>query len=108
MACGISKENGNSAPSTHFYKESMQKLLFTLTIVWCALTINLAISNYLYIEDAEFQADRRAFLVYSRTLSGCMVGAYYGNSNYDFTPMYIRCLNLAQGEKAAYISDRKK
>lgn len=79
------------------------KLLFTLIIIWLAVTLQLAISTHLYQEDAEAELDRRAFLVYSRTLSGCMIGAYYSNYKFNFTSIYTQCRNLAYREKAAYI-----
>jgi hypothetical protein len=84
----------------------MQKILFSLTLIWLVLTVNLAISNHLFQEDADFQLQRRALIVYSRTLAGCMMGSFNVNPNYAFTPTYIFCKTLAFSEKALYLGPK--
>ncbi len=79
------------------------KALLTLLIIRCALTVNLAIGNHMFLMDSEDQLQRRAFLVFSRTLSGCMMGAFYANEKFSFTLTYEQCKDLAFREKAAYI-----
>ena len=85
----------------------MQKLLFGLTIIWLALTINLAVRNHLFQLDAEDQLQRRAFIVYSKTLTGCIIGSLNITPNYPFEPMYGFCRNLAFSEKAYYLERSK-
>lgn len=85
----------------------MKKLL-VLLIIWLGLTLYL---SYDILQFKQFKEDNlgwRAFLVYSNTLSGCMMGVGYSNPNYNFVNMYSLCLELAYKEKYIYEEKWKK
>lgn len=70
------------------------KILLALLLIWCALTIQLGVDNKVLNEDADFQLQRRAYVVYTSTLRGCTEG---GGMTYE------QCKDLAYNEKQSYL-----
>lgn len=79
------------------------KFLIVLLLIWCALTVNLALENLRIKEDNIDQINRRALLLFIGLKEGCMTGAYFANFNFHFTFVYSQCLNMAYEEKALYL-----
>lgn len=87
--------------------DRMKKLL-ALLLIWLGLTFKLGYDNLKLEEWKEDDLNRRAFLVYSRTLSGCMIGSEFTNANYNFTRTYGYCVFKAYEEKDRYLAKWKK
>ena len=79
------------------------KTLFIALLILVSLTIKLAYDKKQYTDYMEDDLQRRAFIVYSRTFQGCMVGAEFADMNYDFIRTYSYCRTLAFDEKDRYL-----
>lgn len=84
------------------------KKLFVLLIIWLSLTFYLAYDNLLLKRFKEDNPSWRGFLVYSSKLSGCMTGAGFSNTDYDFLITYNFCRNYAFKEKEIYLGKWKQ
>lgn len=72
------------------------------------MTFKLGYDNLKLEEWKEDDLNRRAFLVYNRTLVGCMAGAEFTNMNYNFLKTYGYCMAKGYEEKDAYLNKWKK